>query len=77
MMAKGDVFLTRERKKAALKNAETSGTVADSMAVRIALIERMNKGELTLEEVQAELARIKRGAKAAGMTTRARAFREG
>lgn len=76
-MAKGDRFWTAERKKTALKTAEASGEVADSLAVRRALIERMNKGELTLTEVQAELARIKRGAKAAGMTTRARAFREG
>lgn len=76
-MAKGDRFWTAERKKSALKNAEASGNVADSMVVRIALIERMHKGELTFDEVQAELARIKRGAKAAGMTTRSRAFREG
>lgn len=76
-MAKGDRFWTAKRKKTALETAEASGAVADSMAVRIALVERMNKGELTLAEVQAELARIKRGAKASGMTTRARAFREG
>jgi hypothetical protein len=76
-MGKGDAFWTAQRKRSALKTAEASGVVADSMEVRMALIERMNKGELTLAEVQAELARIKRGAKAAGMTTRNRAFSDG
>ena len=76
-MAKGDAFWKAVRKREALKTAEAEGVVADSMQVRIALIERMNKGELTLAEVQQELKRIKRGAKAAGMTTRAKAFRDG
>ena len=75
-MGKGDRFWVAARKNTALKDAEAMGIVADSMAVRIALIERMEKGELTLAEVQAELARIKRTAKAVGMTTRARVFRE-
>ncbi len=66
-----------QRKKTALKTAEANGEVADSKSVRMALMERFHKGELTLTEVQAELARIKRGAKAAGMTTRAKAFRNG
>jgi hypothetical protein len=38
-------------------------------------VERMDRGEITLEEAQEELRRIKRGAKATGMTTRGRAFR--
>ena len=75
-MGKGDRFWVAARKNRALKDAEAIGIVADSMAVRIALIERMEKGELTLAEVQAELARIKRTAKVVGMTTRARVFRE-
>jgi hypothetical protein len=37
----------------------------------------MNRGEITLEQAQAELKQIKRGAKAAGKTTRARAWRAG
>ena len=54
---------------------ESEGAVADSMDVRLALIKRMDAGELTLEQVQAELARIKRGAKKAGKITRAQAYR--
>lgn len=67
----------RRRKLDAQKAAEERGEVADSMAVRLALIERMHAGELTLEQVQAELARIKRGAKKAGKITRAQAYSRG
>lgn len=64
-------------KRAALKKAEADGVVADSMTVRIALIEKMNRGEMTLAEVQAELKRIKRDAKKHGLVTRAQAFSQG
>lgn len=53
---------------------EAQGKVADSMDVRLALIERMHAGELTLDEVQAELRRIKRKAKSNGQITRAQAY---
>ncbi len=56
--------------------AEASGQVADSTAVRIALIERINRGDLTLEQAQAELAQIKHTAKSRGLTTRASVWRE-
>lgn len=75
--------MSRTRFEAALekrqnvKDAEANGRVADSMEVRKALMARVHSGEITLDVAQAELARIKRGAKAAGMTTRARAFRAG
>jgi uncharacterized membrane protein YjjP (DUF1212 family) len=59
----------------AVREAEQRGEVADSMDVRQVLVERMDRGEITLEEAQEELRRIKRGAKATGMTTRGRAFR--
>ena len=71
-----DYFKARQ-KRAFVKSAEESGQVADSMTVRLDLIARMKKGELTLEQVQAELKRIKRGAKSAGKTTRANAWRAG
>jgi hypothetical protein len=58
-----------------LRKAELDGNVADSMAVRVALIDRMNAGELTLDQVKAELARIKREAKKNGKITRKQAFR--
>ena len=64
-------YFEAKRRRGVVKVAEARGEVADSMEVRIVLIERMNKGELTLEQVQSELARIKRQAKANGKTTRA------
>lgn len=74
-MAKGDRFWRVESQKAALKQAEADGRVADSMEVRTKLMERVRAGEITLEQAQAELKRIKAGAKAAGKVTRAGAFR--
>ena len=71
--------MTQDRvreKQSAVKNAEEAGDVADSMQVRLALVERMNRGELTLAEVQAELKRIKRNAGKNGQTTRARVYRQ-
>lgn len=64
-------------KRAALKSAEASGQVADSMDVRLALMERVHAGEITLEQAQAELKKIKSGAKAKGLVTRAQAFSRG
>lgn len=64
-------------KRDALKTAEASGQVADSMAVRTALMERVDKGEITLAEAQAQLKKIKSGAKKAGLVTRAQAFSRG
>jgi hypothetical protein len=64
-------------KRRALNQAEDAGLVADSMDVRMKLIERMKKGELTLEEVQAELKKIKRNAKKNGLVTRSQAFSRG
>lgn len=66
-----------ERSRAAfadLRKAEDEGRVADSMEVRLALMARFHSGDLTLEQVQAELKRIKRGAKAQGKVTRNQAF---
>ena len=64
-------------KKDALKAAEVAGTVVDSMDVRLALMDRVHKGEITLAQAQAELKKIKSGAKRAGMVTRAQAFSRG
>lgn len=68
-----DTFEYRERRDAQ-KEAEAEGKVADSMEVRKALMDRVHKGEITLEAAQAELARIKRGAKKNGQITRNQAF---
>lgn len=64
-----EIALERKRE---LREAEAAGEVADSMEVRRALIAKMDAGEMTLEQVQAELKRIKRNASKAGKTTRAR-----
>lgn len=63
-------------KRNAVNAAQESGQVADSMEVRLALVKRMQAGEITLEEMQAELARIKRNAKKNGLKTRNQVFRE-
>jgi hypothetical protein len=67
----------RNEKFAAIKTAESAGVVADSMEVRMALIARMDAGELTLEQVQAELKKIKRNAKKNGLVTRSQVFSRG
>jgi len=64
-------------KRAAVNQAESDGVVADSMEVRLALMEQVKSGEKTLEEVQAELKKIKRLAKKNGMVTRPQAFNRG
>ena len=64
-------------KHRAVREADAAGTIADSNAVRVALIERMYKGELTLDQVQGELKRIKRDAKKNGQLTRQQVFSRG
>ena len=64
-------------KRDALKTAEAAGQVADNMNVRLALMARVHSGEITLAQAQAELKKIKSGAKRAGLVTRAQAFNRG
>ena len=64
-------------KRSAVKSAEAAGEVADSLAVRMALIARIGSGEITPQAANAELKKIKRGAKKAGKVTRAQAFNDG
>lgn len=66
-----------EDRRAAMRAADASGIVADSMEVRKALIARFESGEITFEAMQAELAAIKRGAKASGKITRNESFLRG
>jgi hypothetical protein len=70
-------YFTGRRKRAAVNEAEASGRVADSMEVRLEMVKRMKAGEITLEQMQAELKKIKRNATKNGMTTRSRAFSQG
>lgn len=69
-------YFKSKAKYDAVCNAEASGDVADSMDVRRALIAKMDSGEMTLAEVQAELKRIQRTAKKSGKVTRAQAYRQ-
>lgn len=62
-------------KRQAIRAAEAAGEVADSRAVRLEIVERMMRGEITLEQAQAEIKAIKRGAKAAGKVTRGQIWR--
>lgn len=52
------------------EDADAKGLIADSMDVRKALMQKFHSGECTLEQVQAELAAIKRNAKKNGQVTR-------
>jgi len=70
-------YFTHKRKVDHVAEQEASGKIADSMEVRKALIAKMDAGEMTLDQVQAELKRIKRNAAKIGKTTRARAYRGG
>ena len=69
-----DRFTASLQKRRSVNEADAAGQVCDSMEVRMALIARMNAGELTLEQVQAELKRIKREGKKQGVPTRAQVF---
>lgn len=59
----------------AVKAAEKSGKIADSAEVRGALIARVLSGEITIEQCQAELKEIRRGARRARKVTRSQVWR--
>ena len=64
-------------KKRAVSAAEDAGMIADSQAVRLALMEKVRNGSITLAEAQAELRKIQREASKNGKTTKAAVFRAG
>ena len=70
-------FEAAMEKKRAQKAAEAAGEVADSHAVRLAIMARIKSGEITLAQGQAELKKIQAKAQSIGMKTRAQAFNEG
>jgi len=70
-----DPFRANDKRRA-VQRAEESGEVADSMAVRKALMARVTSGEITLAQAQQELKRIKRGAGKAGKRTRNQVWRD-
>jgi hypothetical protein len=65
------------RKRTAIQQAEKEGSIADSQEVRTELMRKLSSGEMTLAEVQAELKKIKCGAKKAGKITRSQAWSRG
>ena len=67
-------FLTSHKKQNAIRQAEKEGRVADSLNIRMAIMKRVETGEITLKEGQAELKRIKKKAKSIGMITRKQAW---
>lgn len=75
-MARGNSFWRAQEKKSAVKNAEDSGSIADSMEVRKELMRKVRAGEITLEQAQSELAAIKRNAARQGKSTRAQVWGE-
>jgi hypothetical protein len=76
-MSKRTRFEAVTEKREAVKQAEESGQVSDSMDVRKALMAKVHMGEITLQDAQAELKRIQRGSRNAGRITRSQAFRQG
>jgi hypothetical protein len=72
---KPDRFLDDLQRTRAANKAEADGRVADNIDVRMELVRKMHSGEMTLDEVQAELKRIKRDAKKNGKVTRQQAYR--
>jgi hypothetical protein len=70
-------FWAALEKRRACDAAEASGQVADSGEVRLALMKRVHSGEITLEQAQAELKKIKRDAKKTGLLTRSQAYNQG
>ncbi len=63
-------------KRDAVKAADAAGQIADSDEVRARLIAEMHRGEKTLEQIQAELAAIKKAAKKNGLKTRTQIFNQ-
>lgn len=59
----------------ALQIAEEQGVVADSTEFRQALVAKLQCGEMTLNQVQEELRKVKREAKKNGKKTRAQIWR--
>ncbi len=70
-------FKASRDKRAAVKAAESAGLVADSIDVRKRLMDQVRLGEKTLEQAQAELKKIKSGAKKRGLITRSHAYSRG
>lgn len=74
-MSRRDWYDRRTDKRVALQIAEEQGIVADSSELRASLVAKVHAGEMTIEEVLAELRRVKRDAKKNGLKTRDQIWR--
>ncbi|PYD05927.1 hypothetical protein DND90_21550 [Pseudomonas syringae pv. maculicola] len=74
-MTRRDWYDRRLDKRVALQIAEEHGLVADSSALRAALVAKIHSGDMTIEQVQAELRKVKREAKKNGLKTRDQIWR--
>jgi hypothetical protein len=70
-------FMRSIRRRDALAKAEAAGEVADSMDVRKAIMKRFHDGEITLEEAQSMITKIKRDAKKSGKLIRNDFYKRG
>lgn len=76
-MKRRDKFTANMDKRQNVIANEKAGNIADTTEIRMALMEKVRTGESTLEEVQAELKKIKRDAKKNGKITKSQAFNRG
>ncbi|QZP24508.1 hypothetical protein [Pseudomonas mosselii] len=74
-MRRRDWYDRRLDKRVALQIAEEQGGVADSTEFRQTLVSKLQSGEMTLDQVQEELRKVKREAKKNGKKTRAQIWR--
>lgn len=74
-MRRRDWYDRRTDKRVALQIAEEQGLVADSTEFRQALVAKLESGEMTLDQVQEELRKVKREAKKNGKKTRSQIWR--
>lgn len=74
-MRRRDWYDRRLDKRVALQIAEEQGVVADSTEFRRTLVSKLQSGEMTLDQVQEELRKVKREAKKSGKKTRAQIWR--
>ncbi|HDS1779443.1 TPA: hypothetical protein QEM49_003991 [Pseudomonas putida] len=74
-MRRRDWYDRRIDKRVALQIAEEQGVVADSTELRQELVAKLQSGEMTLQQVQDELRKVKREAKKNGKKTRSQIWR--
>lgn len=74
-MRRRDWYDRRTDKRVALQIAEEQGLVADSTEFRQGLVAKLQSGEMTVQQAQDELRKVKREAKKNGKKTRSQIWR--